>query len=250
MGTLTKAGESLVICTGAWYEYTVPDTWYQNCSNVVNPRSNPSEELAVRVATPPSVSGIIKEYDSLLFVISLVASSKIDFIGGLLGVNARVNRAREGASAKAALSFAPRPTINRWSLSAYRRDIVREIASWRSCGTWGMSLNVISKEFESLRRVVPVWRELGIGQRADAKWNKYENARKGVINQPRWVVMVGGYAKALLAPRLALLHLISLRCVLMLFVRLCLHLLVWLPWLRVTDTTPDCYYYLFILFVT
>lgn len=53
-----------------------------------------------------------------------------------------------------------------------------------------MSLNVIlkwSQEFESLRRVVPVWRELGIGQRADAKWNKHENARKGVIdlNKPR-----------------------------------------------------------------
>lgn len=190
MGTLTKAGESLVIFTGAWYEYMVPDTWYHNCSNVVNPRSNPSEELAVRVATPWSVSGIVKEYDSLLFVISLVASSIIDFIGGLLGVNARVNRAREGACAKAALSFAPRPTIKRWSWSVCRRDIVREMASWRSCGAWGMSLTWILKFLEeSLRRVVPVWRELGIGQRADAKWNKHENARKGV-NKPRWIVMV------------------------------------------------------------
>ena len=50
-----------------------------------------------------------------------------------------------------------------------------------------MSLNVISKwsesqEFKSLRRVVPVWRELGIGHRAEAKWNKHENARKAAVN--------------------------------------------------------------------
>lgn len=210
MRTLTKAGESLVICTGAWCKYTVPNTWYQNCSNVVNPRRNPSEELAVSVAIPPSVSGIVKEYDSLLFVISLVASSIIDFIGGLLGVNFKVNWAREGAFAKAALSFAPRPTINRWSLSSYRREIVREIASWRSCGGCGMSINVIlnwSQEFESLRRVEPVWRELGIGQRADAKWNKHENARKSVTNHPRWVAMVERLCEG---PVSSLLHLINL----------------------------------------
>lgn len=47
-----------------------------------------------------------------------------------------------------------------------------------------MSLSLIKllEEFESLRRVVPVWRFRGIGQRADAKWNKHEKARKGVIN--------------------------------------------------------------------
>ena len=37
--------------------------------------------------------------------------------------------------------------------------------------------------------MVPVWRSRGIGQRADAKCNKHENAMKGV-NRPRRVVMV------------------------------------------------------------
>jgi hypothetical protein len=52
-----------------------------------------------------------------------------------------------------------------------------------------MLQDVISKgeDSKSLRKVLPVWREFGIGQMADAKWNKHENVR---INKHRWVVMV------------------------------------------------------------